>query len=191
MRTADAVRIADIYARCLAEVAQGTAGRADAIEQDLESLSAVMAQEPKFRAFLVSPYFSESAKQDLVRRVFGAQVDPITLNFLLVVVSHRREGVLDEMIGRYRQLSQVRPGRQAVRATVARPLNDEQRAGLSSDLAGALKAEVDLDVRVDPSIIGGIVIHYAGQKVDNSIRTRLHRVVGEIARLQIEHKERV
>lgn len=191
MRTADAVRIADIYAGCLAEVAQGAADKGDAIEFDLESLSAVMDQEPQFRAFLVSPYFSESVKLEMVRKVFGAKLDPITLSFLLVVVSHRRESVLDQMIERYRQLSQVRHGHQAVRATVARPLSDEQRAGLLNNLTGALKTEVDLDVRVDPSIIGGIVIHYAGQKVDNSIRTRLHRVVGEIARLQIEHKERV
>jgi F-type H+-transporting ATPase subunit delta len=191
MRTADAVRIADISARSLAEVAQSAAGTGDAVERDLDSLSAVMAQEPQFRAFLVSPYFSESAKQDVVRKVFAAKVDPITLNFLLVVVSHHREAVLDQMIDCYRQLSHVRRGLQAVRVTVARTLNDEQRAGLLNNLTGALKAEVELDVRVDPSIIGGIVIHYAGQKVDNSIRTRLHRVVGEIARLQVEHKERV
>jgi F-type H+-transporting ATPase subunit delta len=191
MRTADAVRIADIYAGCLAEVAQGTADKGDAIERDLEALSAVMTQEPQFRAFLVSPYFSESVKQEVVRKVFGATLDPITLNFLLVVVSHHREAVLDQMIEKYRQLSQVRHGHQAVRATVARPLSDEQRTGLAGNLTDALKTQVDLDVRVDPSIIGGVVIHYAGRKVDNSIRTRLHRVVGEIARLQTEHKERV
>jgi F-type H+-transporting ATPase subunit delta len=191
MRTADAIRIADIYAGCLAQVAQDAADKGDAIERDLEALAAVMAEEPQFRAFLVSPYFSESAKQDLMRRIFGAKVDPITLNFLMVVVSHHRESVLDQMIERYRELSRTRHGRQAVRATVARPLNDEQRAGLTNNLTDALKTQVDLEVRVDPSIIGGIVIHYAGCRVDNSIRTRLHRIVGEIARLQTEHKERV
>jgi F-type H+-transporting ATPase subunit delta len=190
MRTADAVRIADIYARSLADVAQGAAG-GDAVEGDLELLSAVMAHEPQFWDFLVSPYFSESAKQDMVRKVFEGKMDPITLNFLLVVVSHHREAVMDQMIRRYRELNQTRHGLQTVRATVARPLGDEQRAGLLRNLTEALKAEVELDVRVDPSIIGGIVFHYAGQKVDNSIRSRLHRVVGEIARLQVEHKERV
>jgi F-type H+-transporting ATPase subunit delta len=191
MRTADATRIADIYAGCLAEVARDTADKGDTIERDLEVLSAVLAEEPQFGAFLVSPYFSESAKQEMIRNVFAARVDPITLNFLFAVVAHRREIVLDQMIERYRELSRARRGRQAVRATVAQPLSEEQRAALSANLAGALTAEVDLDVRIDPSIIGGIVIHYAGQKVDNSIRTRLHRVVGEIARLQVEHKERV
>ena len=188
MRTADAIRIADIYAGCLAEVAQD---KGDTVERDLEVLSAVMAEEPQFRAFLVSPYFSESAKQEMIRKVFAAKVDPITLNFVFAFVAHHREVVLDQIIERYRELSQARRGRQAVRATVAGPLSDEKRAELSRDLAEALKTEVDLDVRVDPSIIGGIVIHYAGRKVDNSIRTRLHRIVGEIARLQIEHKERV
>ena len=191
MRTADAVRIADMYARCLLELAQGTADGGDVIESDLSALSIVMTQEPAFRAFLVSPYFSESAKQELIRKVFAEKVDRMTLNFLLVVVAHHREAVLEQMIGRYRQLSQAGRGRQAVRVTVARTLSAEQQAGLSNDLAGALKAEVELDVRVEPSIIGGIVVHYAGRKVDNSIRTRLHRIVGEIARLQLEYKERV
>jgi F-type H+-transporting ATPase subunit delta len=191
MRSADAVRVADIYARSLAEVARGAADGGDTVERDLEALSTVMTQEPQFRAFLVSPYFSESVKQDMVHKVFDGKMDPIVLNFLLVVVAHHREAVLDQMINHYRQLSHARRGLQAVRATVARPLSDEQRVGLLSNLTGALKSEVELDVRVDPSIIGGIVIHYAGQKVDNSIRTRLHRVVGEIARLQVEHKERV
>ncbi len=191
MRTGDAVRIADIYAGCLAEVARGTADKGDTVAQDLEALARVLAEEPQFRAFLMSPYFSESAKQDMLRRIFEGKVDPITLNFLLVVVGHHRESVLDQMIERFRQLTQTRHGRQAVRATVARPLSDEQQAGLTQNLTDALKAQVDLEVRVDPSIIGGIVIHYAGRKVDNSIRTRLHRIVGEMARLQTEHKERV
>jgi F-type H+-transporting ATPase subunit delta len=191
MRTADAVRIADLYARSLLDLAQGTADAGVTVEGDLDSLAAVMAQEPQFRAFLVSPYFSELAKQDLIRRVFAAQLDRLTLNFLLVVVAHHREAVLDQMVERYRQLSQARRGLQAVRVTVARPLNPEQQAGLSKNLAGALKSEVQLDVRIDPLIIGGIVIHYAGRKVDNSVRTRLHRIVGEIARLKTEHKERV
>ena len=109
MRTADAVRIADIYARSLAEVAQDAGGN-DAVQQDLDLLSAVMAHEPQFWAFLVSPYFSEGAKQDMIRKVFEGKMDPITLNFLLVVVSHHREAVLDQMIGRYRQLNQTLRG---------------------------------------------------------------------------------
>ena len=180
MRASDAVRIADVYARCLRELTPDPT-QADAVERDMNVLSVTLEEEPRLKAFLTSPRFSEAVKQDLIRKVFGERVDRLTMNFLMVVVAHHREAVLERMIERYKELSRVERGCQAVTATVAKPLSAEQRVALSDALAKSLNAEVQLDTHVDPSIIGGVVIRYAGRMVDNSVRGRLHRIIGEIA----------
>ena len=188
MRMADKDRIAEVYARCLLELMTASPDGGRAVERDLDMLAAVCDREPRFGTFLISPYFSHSAKQEMVHSVFGGKVDRMTLNFLNAVIDHRREAVLPQMIDRCRRLSRARRGHQTVKVTVAENLSAEEQARLSNDLATALNAQVELDVHVDPSIVGGVVIRYADRKVDNSIRGRLHHVLGEIRRLQQRHK---
>ena len=95
-------------------------------------------------------------------------------------MDHNRGRFLPEIIDRYTQLYRARCGYRTVTAVVARPLREDQRAKLSQDLAEAMHAKVDLDVRVDPSILGGVVLRYGDKMLDNSIRGRLSRTVSRI-----------
>lgn len=171
--------IVEAYAESLLDLADQS-GIVDAVAADLETVLALLAQEPGFQAFLASPYFTEQTKQDLIRKMFTDRLHRITLNFLFVVMDHNRGRFLQEIIDRYTQLYRARLGHRTVTAVVAQALREDQRAKLSQDLAEAMHARVDLDVRVDPSIIGGVILRYGDKMVDNSIRGRLSRTVGRI-----------
>jgi F-type H+-transporting ATPase subunit delta len=185
--TGTAAHIADLYARSLLDLAEQS-GTVDAVANDLDTVSTLLTENPDFEAFLASPYFAEQTKRDLVRKVFAGRLQSLTLNFLSVMIDHNRGMFLPKIIERYRQLYRVYQGYRTVDVTVAQPMSNEQMDKLSRELADALHAKVDLDVHVDPSIIGGVVIRYEDKMLDNSVKGRLARTVNQLLNPQRRQK---
>lgn len=183
-----AAHIVDIHARCLLDVA-AESDELEAVQDDLETLASLLAQVPDFASFLASPYFSEQTRQDLVRKVFSGRSRPITINFLCTLLDHDRGAFLAGIVERYSQLYRIRRGCREVKVTVAQPMSEQQRENLSQELTGAMNAKVDLNVHVDPSIIGGIIIRYGDRMLDNSIRGRLARMLSRVANPQNTGKQ--
>jgi F-type H+-transporting ATPase subunit delta len=187
MKTGAAAHLADLYAGSLLDLAKES-GVVDAISDDLEAIAALMAKEPGFEAFLASPYFAEQTKRDLIRQVFAGKLHRITVNFLCVTINHNRGAILPRILDRFRQLYRAYQGYEAVTATVAKSLSQEQLQKLSHDLAQAMNAKIDLEVLVDPAILGGVIIRHGDQMLDNSIRGRLTRTVTQVANPQNRYK---
>jgi F-type H+-transporting ATPase subunit delta len=187
MSKGGAVQIVEAYAQCLLDLA-GQSEIIDPVEEDLESVAALLAREPSFQAFLSSPYFAEQTKRDLVRKILAGKLNALTLNFLSVLIDHDRGRLLPDIIDRYKQFHRVHHGYRAVTAIVSRPLPEDQRARMAEELAGAMQTKVDLDVRVDPSILGGVIFRYGDKMLDNSIRGRLVRTVNQIVNSENRYK---
>jgi len=179
MSTGTAAHIADIYARALMDLAR-QAGLVEAVAADFDVISTLLTQTPDFEAFLASPYFDEKTKRDVIRNIFTGKLQHLTLNFLSVMIDHNRGKFLPEIIGRYTQLYRVYQGYQPVDVTVAQPLSREEMERLSQELAEAMNTKIDLDVHVDPAILGGLVIRYGENMVDNSVKGRLARTVNQL-----------
>jgi F-type H+-transporting ATPase subunit delta len=187
MKTAVVARIADIYASSLLDLARQS-NQVESVSTDLDAVSTLLTQNPDFETFLASPYFAQQAKQDMIRKVLSGRVQPLTLHFLLVMIDHDRAAVLPEIIERYRQLYRAYQGYETVDVTVAQPISEPQREKLSRELAEAINAKIDLDVHVDPAILGGVIIRYSDKMVDNSARGRLGRTVRQLLDLQKKGK---
>ena len=179
MNSGVAVAVVEAYAQSLLDLAEQSQV-VDAVETDLETIASLLAREPMFQAFLASPYFAEQAKRDVISRVFSDKLHRLTLNFLAVAIDHNRGRLVPEIADRYMQLYRTRSGYRTVTAVVAQALDRDQQAKLAQDLAEAMNTKVDLDVRVDPSILGGVILRYGDSMLDNSIRGRLARTVGRI-----------
>lgn len=184
MNSGVVARLVETYAQSLLDLARQSA-IIDVVEQDVEIVSALLEQEPSLQGFLASPYFAEQTKRDLVRKVLCGRLNDLTLNFLSVLIDHNRGAFLPEIIDRYKQLYRIHRGYQTITAVVSHPLREDQKAKLAQDLAAAMHAKVDLDVHVDPSILGGVIFRYGDKMLDNSVRGRLVRTVE-----QITHPER-
>lgn len=179
MNPGTAAHLADIYARSLMDLARQS-GLVEAVAADLDAISTLLSRNPDFEAFLASPYFAEQAKRELIRKILTGRLQPLTLNFLFVMIDHNRGRLLPEIIGRYRQLYRVYQGYQTVEVTTAQPMSPEQIETLSQELAAAMNTKIDLDVHVDPTLLGGLVIRYGDKMVDNSVKGRLTRTIHQL-----------
>ncbi len=188
MNTGTATHVADIYARSLLDLAQ-EAHAVETITADLETVAALLAQVPDLATFLASPYFAEQTKRDVIRKVLTGKLHDLTLRFLCVMIDHGRGALLPGILERFRQLHRAYQGYEAVTVTVAHSLGQEQIDNLVRDLAQAMRAKIDLEVQVDPSILGGIIIRHGDQMLDNSVRGRLLRTVRQVANPENRYKK--
>jgi F-type H+-transporting ATPase subunit delta len=179
MTTGTAAHIADIYARSLMDLAV-QARLVEAVAADFDVVSTLLTQNPEFEAFLASPYFDEGTKRNLTRKILTGKLQPLTLNFLSVMIDHNRGRFLPAIIGRYRQLYRVYQGYHTVDVTVAQPMNEDEVGKLSRELAEAMNAKIDLNVHVDGAILGGLIIRYGDKMVDNSVKGRLGRTINQL-----------
>lgn len=180
MRSTDiSVRIGEIYALPLFELATES-DCVEQVEQDLAGFMQVLEAEAKFDRFLASPQFLTEDKCSLLETLFSRGLHELTLRFLLVVIRHGRAPFFPDIVACYQERYRAQEGRTTVKVTVAKPLTDSAKQSLTKDLSQALDGQVDLDVTQDPSILGGTILRYDGQMVDNSVRGRLRQAVSTI-----------
>ena len=187
MNSGTAAHLTDTYARSLLDLARESR-IVDTVAADLEVVASLLKQQPDLEAFLGSPYFAEQTKREVIRRALAGKLDRMTVNFLSVLIDHNRGALLPQILERFRQLYRAYQGYESVSVTVARGLGPEQVEKLARDLAEAMQAKIDLEVRVDPAILGGIIIRHGDQMLDNSIRGRLTRTVSQVANPENRYK---
>jgi len=147
----------------------------DAVSRSLDTLEAAISESPDFKALISSPLISR-AEAGKAMRALGPTlgVDPITANFLGVLADNGRLGELKAVIKAVRKLAAANRGETTAEVTSAFPLNDDQVTRLKSNLKARLGRDVTIDAKVDPQLLGGLVVRLGSQMIDASIRTKLN-----------------
>jgi len=147
----------------------------DAVTRSLESVEATLAESPDLRALASSPLIDRADAGRAMRALTPTLgVDPITAKFLGVLADNGRLRELKPVIKTFRQLAARHRGETTAEVTSARPLDDEQVSRLKSNLKDRLGRNVAIDAKVDPNILGGIIVRHGSQMIDASIRTKLN-----------------
>ncbi|HXG13271.1 MAG TPA: ATP synthase F1 subunit delta [Gemmataceae bacterium] len=168
-----AQRIARVYAEALIGAA-GSDEQANEVVEELGSLlHDVFPADPRFEAFLAAPAIGRRTKAEVLRKVFGGRASKLFLNFLLVLNDHERLDLLRGIYKAARDLLDERARRIRVQVRSAVPLADDQRERLAQELRQAFRLEPVLETRVDPELIGGMVVRVGDWLYDASVRTRL------------------
>jgi len=164
------------YATALFDLArEGNA--IDAVKADLERFDALLAESPDLTRMVRSPVFSAAEQlQALAAVLERAGIGGLAAKFLKLVTTNRRLFAVRDMIKAYRELVAEHKGEATAEVTVAERLKDEHVAALRSALKTVSGKDVDLDIRIDPSIIGGLVVKLGSRMVDTSLRTRLNAI---------------
>jgi len=173
------VRISKLYAQALFSLAEEL-NIIDDLKTDLDSLMVFADEETDFLVFLDSPYFNTDSKEKLIEKVFSDRLNEITMNFLFVVIKNDRVELLPFMVDSYSRLWFEHYHCCPVTAITSEPLCDERIRNLSHQIATAIQRNVELKVVVDRSIIGGVIIHYGDNVIDNSVKKRLTEAVKNI-----------
>ncbi|HET9902734.1 MAG TPA: F0F1 ATP synthase subunit delta [Xanthobacteraceae bacterium] len=169
--------VAGRYATALFELAREQ-GALDQVARDLDAFDGLVAQSEDLKRLVRSPVFTSEEQTRAVGAVLEkAEITGIAANFVKLVASNRRLFAISDMIRAFRALLARQRGEISARVTVAEPLNEARTA----ELKDALKAvsggkEIALDVSVDPSIIGGLIVKLGSRMVDTSLRTKLNAI---------------
>ncbi|MFC7333710.1 F0F1 ATP synthase subunit delta [Rhodocista pekingensis] len=164
------------YATALFELADENKAL-DRTAQDLALLKQLMAESADLRRLVRSPLLSRSDQARAMDAVL-AQVDVSGLvrQFVGLVAQNRRLFALSGMIDGFLAELARRRGEQTARVVAARPLSQEQLDALTDALRRALGSKVSVDLRVDPSLIGGMVVKVGSRMIDSSVRTKLTKL---------------
>ena len=166
--------LAGRYATALFELARDER-QLEAVGTSLATLRQSLRDSDEFRELTTSPLISrEQAAGAVAATATAMGLDPITTNFLGVLARNRRLGQLGNVIRAFTMLAAAHRGETTAEVTSAHPLSDDQVAALKSNLKSRLGRDVSVDLTVDPTILGGLVVKVGSQMIDGSIRTKLN-----------------
>jgi len=162
------------YATALFELARD-AKAIDAVEASLATVRAALDQSADFARLTASPLVSRGDAARAIAASAGAmQLDATTTSFLGVLAQNRRLGQLAQIIRAFRMLAANHRGETTAEVTSAHPLSDDQVTALKQSLRQRIGRDVSVDLTVDPSLLGGLVVRVGSQMIDSSIKTRLN-----------------
>jgi len=172
----DTSTMAGRYATALFDLARETSA-IDAVKADLDRFNVLVAESPDLARLVRSPVFSAGEQLQALSAVLErAGIGGLAAKFLKLVTTNRRLFAVRDMIKAYRENVAKHKGEATAEFTVAERLRDEHAAALRSALKTVSGKDVDLDIRIDPAIIGGLVVKLGSRMVDTSLRTRLNAI---------------
>jgi F-type H+-transporting ATPase subunit delta len=164
------------YATALFELARDEKS-IDAVKADLDKFSAMLADSADLARLVRSPVFSAEIQSKALAAVLEkAEISGISAKFLKVLTANRRLFAVSEVIRAFRALVAKFKGEATADVTVAEPLSDKNLDALKTALKTVTGKDVALNVKVDPSIIGGLVVKLGSRMVDSSLRTKLNSI---------------
>jgi len=164
--------IARRYAGALYEEAEKVSAL-KAVDEDVSLIRESLDGAPELVRFFGSPVISRDKKSSTITALFESRIHKLTLNFLLLMVEKRREQLFPDVVRAYQSLRDHQMGMVQVTARVAKTVDDEEKEALVEILEARLGKKVRLDIQVDPSLVGGIVVKIGDTVYDGSFVNQL------------------
>jgi F-type H+-transporting ATPase subunit delta len=166
--------VAARYAGALFELA-GENAAVDAVGTDLDRFDALVAGSEDLQRLIRSPVFDAEQQIAALDAILGrVGIGGLAANFIRLVAAKRRLFAIRDMIRGYRALVAQSKGIVRAEVTVAEPLPDALMAEVRQALTGVAGKDVALDVRINPEIIGGMVVKLGSRMIDASLKTKLN-----------------
>ena len=164
------------YATALFELALET-NAIEAVKTELDRFDAIVADSADLTRLVRSPVFSAEEQLQALSAVLDRMgIRGLAANFLKLAASNRRLFAVRDMVKAFRALVARHKGEATAEVTVAEPLKDAHVDALRATLKSVSGKDVDLDVKVDPAILGGLVVKLGSRMVDSSLRTKLNAI---------------
>jgi F-type H+-transporting ATPase subunit delta len=166
--------LAGRYAMALFELARDEK-QLETVGQSLAKLKRALAESDDLRALATSPLVgSGDSGRAIAAAADSLGLDPLTRNFLGVLAKNRRLSQLQNVIRAFDMLAAQHRGEITAEVVSAHPLSDDQVDALKTNLRAETGRDINVDLSVDPSILGGLVVKVGSRMVDGSIRTKLN-----------------
>ena len=168
--------VAPRYASALFELADES-GQLDKVARDLRAINTAITDVQDLQRLVRSPVISRrEAGAAMGACLENARASELTRNFVGLVASNRRLFALQAMIRAYLDKLSTRRGEVSAEVTSAIKLTKKQTDSIASVLKAAVGAKVSVDVQIDPSLIGGLIVKVGSRMIDSSIKTKLSKL---------------
>jgi F-type H+-transporting ATPase subunit delta len=167
-----------LYARALFQAAEEQ-GRLEAVHRDLSEFADAVEGSPELTAFLANPQVESAAKVGVLGELSDG-ADMLVHNFLRLVAEKGRAGEILGMRDELQALVDRAQGRVAVELTTAFELSDDEAASIVAQIEQASGRTVEASRKVDPELVGGMILQAGSLRVDASVRGRLERLRHEL-----------
>ena len=170
------------YALALIELAQES-NRIQQVERDLNELGAMIAASADLTTVISSPSLSRDQQAKAIMAIADkAKFDGLTRNFLGVLVKNRRLGAVQGISEAFRTELSRRRGEVAVEVQTAQDMSASQLESLQRAIAKGLGRDVALKAKVEPSILGGMIVTIGSKMIDDSVARKLERLKAAMSR---------
>jgi F-type H+-transporting ATPase subunit delta len=168
--------VAGRYASALFDLANETSKTSD-VEGDLVKFQELLDESPDLLRVVRSPVVGSGDQSRAIAAILNrVGIGGLTANFLKLVTANRRLFVIQDIIKVYRALSAKARGEITAEVTSAFALNDGQVTALKETLKASVGKDVTLQQRVDPSLLGGLVVKVGSRMIDSSLKTKLQNM---------------
>lgn len=164
-----------VYANALLEIAAED-GSAKELDEELNAVSAICSDNPELTRALCSPALTDEEKQQLLKAVFGGRVSETAENFLGLITRKGRFGYLSRIAGEFRKGYYEANGIAEVTVTTAVALKGAQKEKLIAKLRTMYGNDLILIEKIDPEIMGGVIVSCGDNMLDGSVRTKLQKL---------------
>jgi F-type H+-transporting ATPase subunit delta len=165
--------LAGRYATALFELAMEERA-VDLVSRDFASLKTLLAESAELARLVRAPVFSAEQQRlgmDAVLR--GMEAAPLTVRFVLTVATKRRLFALSDIIRAFEQLVATQKGEIDAEVSAAQPLSDSEIGELKGVLRTGIGREARLSMKIDPALLGGLVVKVGSRMIDSSLRSKL------------------
>jgi F-type H+-transporting ATPase subunit delta len=164
------------YAAALLELADEQK-QIDQVANDLATLKAMIDGSEDLRALLRSPILTREEQGRAMAAVLQqAQLSDVVRRFVGLVAHNRRLFALPQMIDAFLAELASQRGEMRAEVTAAQPLSEAQKQALAEAIRRSVGGKIAVDVKVDPGLIGGLIVKVGSRMVDSSLRTKLQRL---------------
>lgn len=167
--------VARVYADAMLALAE-EGGQADELGEELAALADVYRRDPDFERFVASPLVDAEERQASLERMLRGRASDLLVDSLQVMNRKGRLGLLPAVAQTYRHTLHRRRGRIEVQVASAVDLSEAHREQLRQAIRRRTGHEPVLEVTVDPSLLGGLVVRIGDQKIDASVATQLENL---------------
>jgi len=167
--------VANQYAQAILELAfkQGGEPLADKVLSELTAINKIILHTPDMETVLQHPAIESKKKRQLLTNTFETIVADLTIRVLELLLDKRRLNLLPQIETAYHHMLNEKKNIVSASLTCADKLDDAAIANIKARLTEHLGKRLELDVKVDPSLIGGVVLRLGDQVIDGSIKGKL------------------
>jgi F-type H+-transporting ATPase subunit delta len=179
-----AEQVSQKYARALFMAAKGR-NLIDKAYEQFDVLKKVLEKDRSLLDYLTAPQITDERKKELMNNVFGPRIEKLFVEFLFVLMEKHRIGFLPQIIDAFERLVEVEKGMVRVRVITAVALSADEERDARAQLELRTGRKILLEKKVDPSIIGGMIVIIDDEIIDGSVRHGLKMIEEHLGKVKV------